>query len=61
MLRTREAEHRVIYSNEELRIQPFESASQGRLTDVFDDVVAYESPKLARRNPDAAFVADYFR
>lgn len=48
MFRAGEAEHRVIYSYEELRMVPLETAGQWLFAQILDDVVANELPKLAR-------------
>ena len=61
MFRAREAEHRVIYSDQEVSMGSFETASQRSLVQILDNVIANELPKLARRNPDTTLVANDFR
>ena len=48
MLRTRQTEDGVIYRNQKIGRLPFESPGQRKLTEVFNNVVAYQAPKLAR-------------
>ena len=60
MFRAREAENRVLYSDQEVSMGSFETASQRSFVEIFDNVIAHELPKLARRNPDTALVADHF-
>jgi hypothetical protein len=51
----------VIDCYKEIARLAFESARQGPLTKVFDDVIPNQAPKLSGRNPHAAFVANDFR
>jgi len=52
MLRTSQIQDCVIDGYEEIGSRAAKSAGQRRLTQVLDDVVANETPKLAGRNPD---------
>ena len=38
----------------------FEAASQRSFVQVFDNIVAHELPKLARRDPDTSLVTHHF-
>lgn len=60
MFRAGEAENRVVHSYQELRMTSFETASERALVHVFDNIVANEVPKLARRDPDTAPVTHHF-
>jgi hypothetical protein len=48
MFRACEAEHRVIYSYQEVSMGSFETARQRSFVQILDDIVANELPKLAR-------------
>jgi len=61
MFRAREAEHRVVYSYQEVSMGSFETSSQRSFVQILDDLVAYKLPKLARRNPDTSLVTHDFR
>ena len=61
MFRAGEAQNRVVYSDQEVGMGSFETARQRSFVQIFDDVIAHELPKLARRNPDTTPVADDFR
>ena len=61
MFRAREAENCVIYSDQEVSMGSFETASQRSFVQIFDNVLTNELPKLARRNPDTTLVTDDFR
>ena len=60
MFRAGEAENRVVNSDQKIGMGSFETASQRSFVEIFDNVIAHELPKLARRNPDTALVADHF-
>lgn len=60
MLRASQAKNGVIDGNQEISRVSFKSSGQRGLAEIFNDVLFYESPELARRNPDAALATDYF-
>ncbi len=48
MFRAGEAENRMVHSDQELRMASLETAPQRTFVEIFDDIVLYELPKLAR-------------
>jgi len=48
MFRAGEAENRVVYSYQKVRMGSFEAASKRSFIQILDDIVAHELPKLAR-------------
>ena len=60
MLRARDVKNRVIDANQEVVGLPFELASERTFVEVFDYIVANESPELTRRDPHTAVETDYF-
>ena len=60
MLRARNVKHSVIDANQEVVGLPFELASERTFVEVFDYIVANESPELTRRDPHTAVETDYF-
>jgi hypothetical protein len=60
MFWTRQTEDGVTYRNQKIGGLTFELTRQRRLAHILDDVVAHQTPKLSRCDPEASFVADYF-
>ena len=47
MFRAREAENRVIYSDQEVSMGSFETAGERSFVQILDDVIAHKLPELA--------------
>jgi hypothetical protein len=60
MLRARNVKNRVVDANQEVVWLTFELAGERMLVEVFDYIVANESPKLTRRDPHTALETNYF-
>ena len=60
MFRARNVKNSVVDANQEVVWLTFELASERTLVDVFDYIVANESPKLTRRDPHTALETNYF-
>ena len=60
MFRARSVKNSVVNANQEVVWLTFELASERTFVEVFDYVVANESPELARRHPHTAFETNYF-
>jgi hypothetical protein len=48
MFRAGETQNGVVYGDQKVSMRSFETAPQRSLVEIFDDVIAYELPKLAR-------------
>ena len=60
MFRARNVKHSVIDANQKVVWLTFELASKRTLVEVFDYIVADESPELTRRDPHTALETNYF-
>ena len=60
MLRAGNIKHSVIDANQEIVWLTFEFASKRTFVEVFDYIVANESPELTRRDPQTALETNYF-
>jgi len=60
MLGARNVKHSVIDANQEVVWLTFELASKRTFVEVFDYIVADESPELTRRDPHTALETNYF-